>query len=164
MKIEISVVEHEGERLFKVGEVLFDVLSAELEFAGGKLSVIRNGETFDTTEQIDWFGTHAACVGFYGLKNLFGSGNARARFTPSLIPASFRVGDVIVVEMPDVPCYDFGNKLRTFACALDAARKVFKEKPDGIGLGEFRNRMSDEMVSTVGEFIHAPIVRFRSKK
>lgn len=60
---EIKVVDRDGERLFCFSQgdstILFNSLSAYVEFEGGSLALNRNGEAFYQTQDIREFGTHA---------------------------------------------------------------------------------------------------------
>ena len=94
MKIKIVVVEKEGEKLFQYGNLLFDTLSAEEFFEKGSLTIMRNGEVFDQTSSIEYWGTHAACHCFLGLRKLF-KGLTWADAVGGLNPDMLQVGDIL---------------------------------------------------------------------
>lgn len=101
---EILVVDHNKKSMFQIGTTLFECLFADV-FEGGQLVITRDGKELDRTEQIRVYGTHAACVCFCGLKNVFGDGKSTLFYsggcpTAGLIANDLQVGDRITLNAP----------------------------------------------------------------
>ena len=163
-RIRISVVKCEGEQLFESGAVMFDLLHAHYKFEKGQLSIIRNGEVIDRTEEIDEFGTHGACTCFLGLKKFFKNENSyRSKAVSALEPKDFQIGDIIFLDILVFQNFDFVTLLKQSACFQSAISQVFKEKSE-LSFPEMEERLSKEIASTAGGFMEATIIRFREKK
>lgn len=161
-RIEISVVEHEGEKLFKTGDLLFDQMSAEEEFEGGRLTIVRDGQTLDQTDSIRYYGTHAATTCFMGLGKLFPEDSPGTYAVASLIPEQFEVGDTLVLEINQEGSY--ANHLRAMVAIETALIGALEENPDGITLGELNDKLPGLVTEQTESTKGAEIVRFRSKK
>lgn len=161
-RIEISVVEHDGEKFFKTGDLLFDQMSAEEEFEGGKLTITRDSQILDQTEEIRYYGTHAATTCFMGLRKLFPDESPGAYAVASLVPEQFEVGDTLVLEINQEGSY--ANHLRAMVALEAALIGALEENPDGITLGELNNKLPSLVTEQAKSTTGAEIVRFRSKK
>lgn len=162
-RIRINVVNHESEQLFESGGVMFDLLNARDEFENGQLSIIRDRDVLDRTESIHEVGTHAACTCFCGLKKFFGENDSRSWAISALAPEDFQVGDVLFLDVLAFPNFDFIGFLRQRACLLSATLQAFKEKSE-MNLGELRERVAQEVVTTAEGFASATVVRFRERR
>lgn len=161
-RIKIGVVEHEGERFFKVDDVIFDLLNAYDEFIGGKLSIVRDGEIIDRTGGIDNIGSHDACPHFCGLDKFFDKEDYRSRSVSSLSPENFQVRDILLLDIPENLNFDFVRMIKLSAQAFLAIIEAFKEKKE-MNLAELLNSTNEKMASTAGEFARATIVRFSKR-
>src|SRR5262245_3386885 len=95
-RIEIDVVEHEGELLFKTEDLLFDQLETEYDFLEGELSIYRGGKLYDKTSHIFVIGTHAAHPAFCGLSQR-GKRTGLPEF--QLASQSFQAGDKLCLDI-----------------------------------------------------------------
>lgn len=158
-RIKIGVVEHEGERFFKVDDVMFDLLNAYDEFVGGKLSIVRDGEIIDRTGGIYNIGSHDACPHFCGLDKFFDKEDYRSRSVSSLSPGNFQAGDILLLDIPATLNFDLVCMIKRSAQSFLAILEVFKEKNE-MSLMELRNSMNEKIGNTAGEFSKVTIVRF----
>ncbi len=156
---EITVVNHEGELLFRTDDLLFDVLNASPEFGDGKLSVYRDEQLLDETERICEVGTHAAHYAFCGLKS---SPDAGSQYSTDGIAANhFQEGDRLVLEIPTNGPWSLANYLRITSGLLNATRAAFDKKREW-KLGDLRKAVNAEMEQNAAALATAQIVRFRS--
>ena len=159
-RVEIEIIEREGEKLFQTDGVIFDLLDATQEYCDGVLSIYRDGELFDQTDRIEWYGTHGASPCFIGLKKALPN---HYWATSGASASDFEVGDKLVLEM----ClsldqnFDFAAYIRLNACGITALHQAL---PVGetVSMEELDKRMSKEMQGSVERFAADPIVRFRS--
>lgn len=162
-RVRIRVIMHEGEQLFECEETKFDLLQAHYQFEGGQVSIVRDGELLDQTDSIHEVGTHAAFMAFCGLKNLFGENHHRAGYTDGLLPDDLKVGDMVLLDMPNYPEFDFPSFLREYACFYGATMEAFKERHE-MSMGEAQQLISEKAAQTAEEFVSVPVVRFREKR
>jgi hypothetical protein len=156
-RIEIRVVKHEGELLFQVGDLMFDVLHASPAFGGGELLVHRGGELYDKTRDIREVGTHASHWAFCGLKKC---GKADWRFPAAELEAGeFEEGDILSLEIFVLPEWDLAKHIRMSSAEIAAAHHLFHEQKGG-NLVELINRIQQEASANVSAR-EAPIIRFR---
>jgi hypothetical protein len=162
-KVCIRVIEREGEKLFEAAGVFFDNLNADMDFVGGALYIYRDGELFDKTTYIEWYGTHGACPCFQGFRKPF-EGDQSPRWAVSGVgPEDFKVGDKLVLEycVPlDMP-FDFGKRMRIDAGFLSAFIHSFDEKPS-LTTKELETNMHKNVPSALADSLSAPVVRFRN--
>ncbi|HYF05289.1 MAG TPA: hypothetical protein VEA59_03910 [Patescibacteria group bacterium] len=159
MKVNILVVEHEGELLFQLGDLLFDELQAYYEFAEGTLSVFRNGELFDQTSAIYEVGTHASYMAFIGLYKVFSS----ARGHGEIAAARLQAGDEIVVEFRAPQNFDLGRHIRVMAGILGSVHGAFDEQQEW-GVRDLQQRISEDLAQREQELKTVKVVRFRSQQ
>jgi len=160
-QIEIHVVDHDGEKLFKTGELLFDQMLAEKEFEGGKLTITRSGQILDETEEISYYGTHGATTCFVGLRKFFPENNFEVHTKASLVPDEFKVGDVLILEINQEG--DYAQHLRTLSAFHSALIGTLSENPDGITLGELDKKLPSVLKEEMQTTKRAEIVRFLPK-
>lgn len=161
-RIEIEVIERDGERLFMAPGVMFDRLEATYEYLGGKLSVYRDGELLEETRCIDEYGGHAPILCFQGLtKVLAGYRGVAAQVTAE----NFRVGDMLILEicLPLDRDFDFAAFIREWAWSHAAH---IRSTPVGetILVQELCTRVKKEMSRTADEFLRGPVVRFNIQR
>ena len=156
---EITVVNHEGELLFRTDDLLFDVLNASPEFGGGKLSVYRSGQLLDQTEHICEVGDLVPRYAFCGLKS---SPDAGSQYSTRGIAANnFQEGDRLVLEIPTNGPWNLANHLRITSGLLNATRAAFDRKREW-KLGDLRKAVNAEMEQNATALASVQIVRFRN--
>lgn len=116
-KITVVVVEHEGEKLFQTGEIMFDKLEAAYEFIGGSLVIKRQDQVIAHTLSIYEYGTHASLPMFdFAEDGLWMDEKRREKsflgMFPQLWPEDFQTGDVLEIET--VEDFDYVFFLRKF--------------------------------------------------
>ena len=163
-KVSIKVVDHDGERLFKTGDTLFDSLSAGEEHCGGVLSIFRDGKLHDKTTYIEWYGTHGACPCFQGFQKPF-EGHASPTYEISGVdPEDFKVGDELVLEfdLPLTLAFDFEKNLRFNAGMLSAFVHSF-DKKKSLKMPELQKELAKRAGPAVDTAMNAGVVRFRQE-
>lgn len=162
MPFEISVVEHEGEKLFSFNDTLFDSLACEYDYLDGALSVIRDGALFDKTMGIEIYGTHGASPCFMGLEKIFADKSAYSYAVGALEPAEFEVADTLVLEIP-VPLGaepQFAQFIRARASIQAAMTRAFEEK-NPLTMDELGEKLARGVAANKEEFDRAEVVRFK---
>jgi len=159
-KIELGVVDIEGELLFKTKpsqkEVIFDRLDAG-PFDGGELTILRDNQELTKTKAIAMTGTHAACVCFCGLDRPFGDFGA----VDSILSEDFKAGDSLLLEIPTLPDdFDLGEELFKQYVINEAMRKM----PIGedMPLGDFFDKLGNNMAEV--DLTPLSIIRLRPAK
>ena len=153
-KIEIKLVNYEGELFFEFNGTMFDLLDA-FTLEDGHLTVIRDGKIINSA-MICLYGTHAASVCFWI--------PTERRYYPSeLFPDDFQVGDILSIEIPNL---DFAAWLLDAACRESAGEEVFKDVPPDISvekLEEFMVVAAKKFDELRPGFKMPKIIRWRAK-
>jgi len=121
MKLKIGVVEHKGEKLFRVKKTLFDIIRPEYSFYSGELKVFRGGKVVAQTCGIREIGTQASFMVFEGLAGDWMKCNwkkktVEGRSIEELFPEYFEVGDEVVI------------KYRTFENFIQELKYIFLDR------------------------------------
>lgn len=133
-EIAIRVVKYNGEVFFNIGNVFFDLLSAEDQhFIDGQLTIMRKGKIFDQTTMITEVGTHAACLCFCGLERLF-RGTYWGHAVNALSADQLKVGDRLILTISAPQEYDYEANLIEVYQYQKALRESLQGHPDGIGM------------------------------
>ena len=158
-RISIAVVRHEGELLFEVDGVWFDLLEAFQEFEGGSLTVMRNGRVFDHTSNIVEYGTHAACTCFIGLDK-----SVRALAASALNPGDFQEGDALVLEVSATRPLKLVDLLRAYLGFTIATDEAFTAKGGSMTLGELSTQLAARRRKAAERVRNMTVLRFCRKR
>lgn len=153
MKIEITLVEHEGQLWFQLADVKFDTLEAIWELHYRTLEVWRVGEVIAAARISDARGD----VVFRSYHE-----DSQIQLNGSALHAEdFKVGDRVVLDVPDG--FDLLNDLRKSAWFLQgmiASVPIGKEMP----ADEMMSRVIPELIRTADAAHGAQVLRFRRSK
>lgn len=150
MKIDIAIVEHEGQLWFELDGVKFDMLYADYEFDQKKeVQVVRGGKVIAKA----WVMVSRDDMIFsdYGAKSKIRlQGNA-------LNPEDFYVGDHLVVEVLDG--FDLLDALRRSSWLLEGMINTVSVGEE-VSIAEMQERMSPELKRTQQAAAASQVIRF----
>ncbi len=153
MKIEIALVEHDGELWFESGGVKFDTLNA-IDFECCKeLQVVRAGETVATT----WITSARGDTIF----DDYGADKTNRLRGSALAAEDFSLDESLRVDVPEG--FDLVTNLRSYGWFFDA---FLSTVPIGetMSLSELENRLSPELERTEQVAAAAQVLRFRRRE
>lgn len=110
----IRVVEEKGHKLFRYRsrggeETFFETLPAYTQFAGGTLSIARDGKTIIGMSRIEIKEDHGLAVAFTGLSDVFNE-----KSLTSLDPSKLKSGDIVRLRLNEsLHEKDLGGFLKT---------------------------------------------------
>jgi hypothetical protein len=152
MKIEIAVVDFEGQLWFELDKVKFDTLNASWELDREDLQVVRNGDIIARA------GVHEARG--EPIFDDYGTSRDLRLCGAALHAEDFALHDRLVLEVPDG--LDLVSDLKKYCGFLE----IIATMPVGeeMSLDEMRNRMTSELTGMQQATAEAQVLRFRRGK
>ena len=150
MKIEIALVEHEGQLWFESGGVKFDTLNA-IDFERCKeLHVVRGGEIVGKTLIESARGD-----------TVFSSGDGFRLQGSTLAAEDFSLDESLQINVPEG--FDLVSNLRSYSGFLDTLLSTVLVG-ETLSLPELRERMAPKLGSALEATAAAQVLRFRRRE